>query len=237
VCASRLRTCSRTARETGAAGASGAAWARRCPTPSRGGPAQLGGGATAPLQPAGSGGAVGTFDGPRPPVAARPLGALLRCPSGLQVAGRLPMVPRVEATSEPIATPRRCPCLAVRRGSHGGGVALQVPPAQDQHPCAGTPLTRRDERTGPGRAHGTRLAQARGAGHPVKALPAVVAPCTRLERLAATAWTREARGPAPLSSGSGSFLVLVPVRYPVLQRVAPTGLEQPYDTDTVGMKL
>src|SRR6266849_10797155 len=80
-------------------------------------------------------------------------------------------------------------------------------------------------------------AAAMGAGHTVEALQSVVAPFARLDRIAATAWTRDAIGPAQLSQVIGSFLVILQVRDQVFHRVAPTGCEQPHYTDTVWGKL
>jgi hypothetical protein len=55
----------------------------------------------------------------------------------------------------------------------------------------------------------------------VAALQSVGAPCTRLDRIAATAWTLDAIGPAQWSQVIGSFLVPLQVRYQVFHRVAP----------------
>jgi hypothetical protein len=66
-----------------------------------------------------------------------------------------------------------------------------------------------EDRTGPIRDHGNLLTQACGAGHTVEALQAVVAPFARLDRSAATAWTRDTIGPAQLSQVIGSFLVIL----------------------------
>jgi hypothetical protein len=61
--------------------------------------------------------------------------------------------------------------------------------------------------------------------HTVEALQSVVAPFARLDRIASTARTRNAIGPAQLSQVIGSFLVILQVRYQVFHRVAPTGFE------------
>src|SRR6266852_3821201 len=47
----------------------------------------------------------------------------------------------------------------------------------------------------------------------VEALQSVVASFARLDRIASTAWTRDAIGPAQLSQVIGSFLVILQVRY------------------------
>jgi hypothetical protein len=85
--------------------------------------------------------------------------------------------------------------------------------ANDQQPIEGMQLALLEDRTGPIREHGKLLTQARGAGHTVEALQSVVAPFARLDRSAATAWTRDTIGPAQLSQVIGSFLVILQVRY------------------------
>src|SRR5215813_4965684 len=108
------------------------------------------------------------------------------------------MVGLVETTIEQIDTPLRCPLLDVRSGGNCGGVQLQLPQADHQQPFEGMQLALLKDRTGPVREHGTLLAQARGTGHTVEALQSVVAPFTRLDRIAGTAWTRDTSGPAQL---------------------------------------
>jgi len=44
--------------------------------------------------------------------------------------------------------------------------------------------------------------------HTVEALQAIVAPFTRLDRIASTAWTLDAVGPAQLSQVISGFLVI-----------------------------
>src|SRR4029450_9604933 len=82
--------------------------------------------------------------------------------------------------------------------------------------------------------HGKLLAQAHGAVPTVEAPQSVVAPFARLDSIAATVWTRDAIGPSQLSQVISSFLVILQVRYQGFHRVAPTGCEQPYYTDTAG---
>jgi hypothetical protein len=202
------------------------------PPAEKGWTARLGGGATAQLPPAWSGCAGATCDGTGQPFAARPLGALLRCHVVRELAGGVQMVRLGDAPSQHSATTLRGPFLDVSGGGHVGGVPLQGPQAQHQSPCEGTPRALRAARTGPSRAHGTLRAQADSAVQTVEALQSVVAPVTRLHRIAATAWTRAASGPAHWSHIISGFLVLWQVRYQVLQRVAPRGCEQPHDTDT-----
>src|SRR5262245_36996330 len=87
-----------------------------------------------------------------------------------------------------------------------------------------------EDRTGPIREHGKLLAPAHSAGHTVEALQAVIAPFTRLDRIAATARTLHTIGPAQLSQVIGSFLVILQVGYQMFHRVAPVGFEQPHYT-------
>src|SRR5438094_9586552 len=128
--------------------------------------------------------------------------------------------------------PLRGPLLDSSGGSNFGSVQLQLPQAHHQQPFERTPLAFLEDRTGPVREHGTLLAQARGAGPTVEALQAVVAPCAWLDRSAATAWTRDAIGPAHLSQVISSFLVILQVRDQVFHRVALRECEQPHYTDT-----
>src|SRR5437867_132145 len=109
------------------------------------------------------------------------------------------MVRLIDATIQHIATPRRCPLLDVRGGGNVCGVQLQVPQANHEQPFDGTQLALLEDRTGPVREHGKLLAQAHSAVHTVEALQSVVAPFARLHRIASTAWTRDAIGPAQLS--------------------------------------
>src|SRR5262249_35486874 len=136
-----------------------------------------------------------------------------------------------------IDTPLRCPRLDVRSCSHFGGVQLQRPQAQHQQPCKGSHLALLEDRTGPVREHGKLLAQARSAVYTVEALQSVVAPFARLHRIPAAAWALDASGPTPLSQIISSFLGILQVRYQMFHRVAPTGCEQPYYTDTVWAEL
>src|SRR5215510_3541372 len=198
---------------------------------------QLSGGSPAKLNPTLSGCAVVTFDFPRQPFAARTLVALVSLHVVLQLAGWIQMVGLVNATIEQIDTPLRGPLLDISGGGNFGGVQLQLPQAHHQQPVEGPQLALFEDRTGPIREHGKLLVPARGAGRTVEALQAVVTPFTRLDRNAATAWTRDTIGPAHLSQVIGSFLVILQVRYQVFHRVAPTGGEQPHYTDTVWGKL
>src|SRR5215471_1301166 len=143
------------------------------------------------------------------------------------------MVGLVNATIEQIDTPLRGPLLDISGGGDFGGVQLQLPQANDQQPIEGSQLALLEDRTGPICEHGKLLAQARSAGHTVEALQSVVAPFTRLDRIAATAWTRDTSGPAHLSQVIGSFPVILQVRYQVFHWVAPRGYGQPHYTDTV----
>src|SRR6267142_2690643 len=77
--------------------------------------------------------------------------------------------------------------------------------------------------TSPVREHGKLLAQARGTVHTVEALQSVVAPFARLDRIASTAWTLDAIGPAQLSQVISGFLVILQIRYQVFHQVAPIG--------------
>src|SRR5215468_2303447 len=121
------------------------------------------------------------------------------------------MVRLVDATIEQIETPLRCPLLDISGGGTCGGVQLPWPQADHQQPVEGPQLALLEDRMGPVRAHGTLLAHAHRAGHTVEALQAVVAPFTRRDRTAATAWTHDAVGPAHLSQVIGSFLVIMQV--------------------------
>src|SRR5439155_18259750 len=129
---------------------------------------------------------------------ARTLVALIRFHLVLQLAGRIQMVRLVDTTIEQIDTPLRRPLLDVSSCSNVGGVQLQLPQAHHQQPFEGTQLALFEDRAGPVREHGKLLTQARGAGHTVEALQSVVAPFARLDRSAATAWTRDTIGPAQL---------------------------------------
>jgi hypothetical protein len=73
--------------------------------------------------------------------------------------------------------------------------------------------------------------------HTGEALQSVVAPFARLHRIASTAWTRDAIGPASLSQIISSCPVILQVWYQVFHRVAPIGFEQPHYTDTARVKL
>jgi hypothetical protein len=73
--------------------------------------------------------------------------------------------------------------------------------------------------------------------HTVEALQSIVAPFTRLDRIASTAWTLDAVGPAQLSQVISGFLVIYQVWYQVFHGVAPMGLKQPHYTDTAWLKL
>jgi hypothetical protein len=197
----------------------------------------LGGGSTATLQPALSRCTCAACDCTGQPCAARPLVARIRFPLVLSWACRVQMGRRVDAPIQPMDPTRRGPLLEVSRGGHGCGVQLPWPQAPHQPPCEGTHRALCADRTGPVRAQGTLLAQAHSAGHTVAALQSVVAPCARLHRIAATAWTLHASGPAPWSQIIRSVLVILQVWYEVLHRVAPMGCEQPHDTDTARVKL
>src|SRR5207248_3470186 len=83
----------------------------------------------------------------------------------------------------------------------------------------GTQLALFEDRTGPVREHGKLLAQAHGAVPTVEALQSVVAPFARLHRIAATAWTLAAIGPAQLPQIISSFLVILQVRDQVFHRL------------------
>src|SRR5215831_16067262 len=198
----------------------------------QGGTAQLGGGATAQLQPALSGCAVVTFDFTRQPFAARTLVALVSLHLVLQLAGRIQMVGLVNATIEHIDTPLCGPLLDISGGGNFCGVQLQLPQANDQQPVEGPQLALLEDRTGPICERGKLLAQAPSAGHTVEALQSVIAPFTWLDRSAATAWTRDTSGPAHLSQVISSFLVILQVRDQVFHQVAPRECEQPHYTDT-----
>src|SRR5262249_11837603 len=158
-----------------------------------------GGGATAQLKAALSRGAVATFDFPGQPFTARTLVALIRLHVVLQLAGRIQMVRLVDATIEHMDTPLRRPLLDASTCCNVVSVQLQLPKADHQQPFKGTQLALLEDRTGPVRAHGKLLAHACGVGHTGEALQSVVASFARLDRSAATAWTRDASGPAHLS--------------------------------------
>src|SRR5262249_36834396 len=137
-----------------------------------------------------------------------------------------------DPTIQQIATPLCCPLLDVSGGGNFGSVQLQLPQTNHQQPCAGTPLALFEDRTGPVREHGKLLAQAYSAVLTVEALQTVVAPFTRLDRIAATAWTLDAIGPTQLSQIISGFQIILQVRYAVLHPVAPRRFEQPHYTDT-----
>jgi hypothetical protein len=141
------------------------------------------------------------------------------------------MVRLVDATIQQIATTLRCPLLDVSGCGNFCGVQLQLLQANHQQPFVGTQLALLEDRTGPVREHGKLLAQAHSAVHTVEALQSVVAPFSRLHRIASTAWTLDAIGPAQLSQIISRFLVILQVRYQVLHPVAPRGFEQPHYTD------
>src|SRR6516164_9401757 len=71
----------------------------------------------------------------------------------------------------------------------------------------------------------------------VEALQTVGAPFARLDRIASTAWTLDAVGPAQLSQVISGFLVIYQVWYQVFHGVAPMELKQPHYTDTAWLKL
>src|SRR2546426_9262625 len=147
------------------------------------------------------------------------------------------MVRLINATIQQIATPLCCPLLDVSSCGNFYGVQLQLPQAHHQQPFAGTQLALFEDRTGPVREHGKLLAQAHSAGQTVEALQSVVAPFARLHRIASTAWTLDAIGPASLSQIISSFLVILQVWYPVFHRVAPIDFEQPHSTENARVKL
>src|SRR5215471_11392865 len=165
----------------------------------QGGTTHLGGSATAKLNAALPGGAVVACDFPSQPFAARTLIALIRFYLVLQLSGRSQMVRLVNAPIQQIDTALRCALLDVRSCSNLCGIQLQLPQAHHQQPVEGPQLAFLEDRTGPIREYGKLLAQAPSAGHTVEALQSVVAPFTRRDRIAATAWTRHTIGPAHLS--------------------------------------
>src|SRR5438128_8671620 len=112
-------------------------------------------------------------------------------------------------------TPLRGPLLDVSSGGNVCSVERQLPQAHYQQPFAGTQLALFEDRTGPVREHGKLLAQAHSTVHTVEALQSVVAPFAWLDRIASTAWTCDAIGPAHLSQVIGSFLVILQVGYQV----------------------
>jgi hypothetical protein len=193
---------------------------------------QRGGGATAQLQPAWSGGACAACDFTGQPLAARPLVARVRFHWVRQWAWRLQMVRLVEATIAHLDPPRRGPLLEIGGGGNVGGVQRQWPPAHDPSPVEGTPLALFADRPGPVRDHGPRLAHAYSAVPTVEALQSGVTPFVWRHRIAATAWTGNALGPAQLSQIISRVPVILPVGSPVFPVVAPLGGEQPPDTDT-----
>jgi hypothetical protein len=140
-------------------------------------------------------------------------------------------------TIQQIDTPLRCPLLDISGSGNFCRVQLQWPQANHQQPFAGPQLALLEDRTGPVREHGKLLAQARRAVHTVEALQAIVAPFTRLDRIASTAWTLDAVGPAQLSQVISGFLVIYQVWYQVFHGVAPMELKQPHYTDTAWLKL
>ena len=71
----------------------------------------------------------------------------------------------------------------------------------------------------------------------MEAPQALVAPCARLHRIASTAWTREAIGPASLSQRIGSLLGILQEWSQVFHGVAPMGGAQPHETDTARVTL
>jgi len=202
-----------------------------------GGTARLGGGAPTKLEPALSRCAFVAFDCTGQSLAACPLVACIRCHVGLQLAGRLQMVRLVEATIQSMDTPLRGPLLDISGSGKVGGVQLQRPPAHHQHPCQGASLALLEDRPGPVREHGTLLAPAPSAGPTGEALQSVVAPCSRLHRIVAAAWARDAIGPTPWSQISSSFPAVLQVRYQVFHEIAPLRCEQPHDTDATRLKL
>src|SRR5262249_11743037 len=134
------------------------------------------------------------------------------------------MIRLVDAPIEQIDTPLRCPFLNISSCSNVGGVQLQRPQAHHQQPFEGPQLALLEDRTGPIREHGKLLAQTRGTVHTVEALQSVVAPFARLYRIATTAWTCDAIGPAQLSQVISSFLIILQVGYQVFHQVAPMGM-------------
>src|SRR6266446_9292778 len=85
--------------------------------------------------------------------------------------------------------------------------------------------------------HGKLLAQAHSAEQTIEALQSVVAPFSRLHRIASTARTLDTIGPTQVSQRISSFPAILQVRYQVFHRVAPLGFEQPHYTDTPRAKL
>src|SRR4029453_12813868 len=160
---------------------------------------RLGGSSTAQLNAALSGGAFVAFDFTSEPFAPRTLVALICFYVVLQLSGRIQMIRLVDAPIQQIGTSLRCSLLDVSSCSNLCGVQLQLPQANHEQPAEGPQLALLEDRTGPIRAYGKLLAQAPSAGHTVEALQSVVAPFTRRDRIAATAWTRHAIGPAHLS--------------------------------------
>jgi hypothetical protein len=150
----------------------------------------------------------------------------------LQLADRIQRVGFVKATIQQVDTTLRCPLLDISSGGDFCGVQLPLPQADHQQPFEGRPLALLEDRPGPIRAHGKLLAQARSTEHTVEAPQTVVAPFARLDRIAATAWTRHAIGPAQLSQVISRFLVICQVRDQVFHWVAPAGFERPHYTGT-----
>src|SRR5215831_18082750 len=62
-------------------------------------------------------------------------------------------------------------------------------------------------------------------------------PLAHLDRIASTAWTLDAVGPAQLSQVISGFLVIYQVWYQVFHGVAPMELKQSHYTDTAWLKL
>src|SRR5215510_14879601 len=147
------------------------------------------------------------------------------------------MVGLKDATIQQVDTPLRRPLLDISGGGNFGGVQLQLPQAHHQQPFKGAQLALLEDRAGPVCEHGKQLAQAHSAMYTVEALQSVGAPFARLDRIPATAGTRDASGPTQLSQIISSFPVILQIRYQVFHRGAPIGFEQPYYTDTVWMKL
>ena len=232
-----VRPLSSTARSTGAAGAAGAVVSRRCTQPSRGGRPR-----SAVARPRRCSPRCRGARARRRPARASPvLPARWEHASaphvGRSLAGRVQRGRLVDAPIPHRDTPLRCLLLDVSSGSNVSGVPLPLPPAPHQRPCEGMPRALCEERTGPVRAHGTRRAHTHSAGPPVEALQALVAPYARLYRIASTAWTRDAIGPASLSQRIGSLLGILQGRSQVFHGGAPMGDAQPPETDTARVTL
>jgi len=145
------------------------------------------------------------------------------------------MVRLVDATIQQIDTTLCCPFLDISSGGNFCGVQLQLPQADHQQTSRGLSCFS-DELV-----QSVNMAncwpQARSAGHTVEALQPVVAPFARLDRIAATAGTHDAIGPAQLSQVISSFSGHLAGRYQMFHRVAPAGFEQPHYTNTAWVKL